>query len=146
MSFAEKIVERKADWIKYQLQKAKRTEEAYHDFVKNQKPIHPADAKDKIVRRVNELSKVHDIRFNKVFVKNQKTRWGSCSARKNINLNIKIAYLPGRLMDYVILHELIHIRHRNHGKKYWQELDRIAGNAKIKDKQLSDYRYLLLTI
>lgn len=47
-------------------------------------------------------------------------------------------------MDYVILHELVHIRHSNHGKKYWQELDRIVGDAKSLDKRLDEYRLLLV--
>jgi predicted metal-dependent hydrolase len=124
----------------------KQAEQAYANLETNHDPINRADAKKKIIRRLNELSMAHDIPFNKVFVRNQKTRWGSCSARKNISLNIKITRLPDDLMDYVIVHELVHIRHHNHSKSYWRELGRIVGNAKELDEQLDQHRFLLLTM
>jgi predicted metal-dependent hydrolase len=143
---AKEIAQTKAGWIKDQILKIQKSEQEYCELLKNYEPITIADAKKKIIIRVNELSRKHDIPFNKVIIRNQKTRWGSCSAKKNISLNIKIARLPDELMDYVILHELVHIKHHNHSKKYWLELGGIVGNARILDKQLDRHRLLLIMI
>jgi hypothetical protein len=146
INVAIEIAETKAGWIKNQIRKMKKTEQEYYDLIKNDEPIPMSDARKKILNRLNELSRQHDIPFNKAYVRNQKSRWGSCSVKKNISLNIKIARLPGNLMDYVILHELAHIKHHDHSKNYWRELGRIAGNAKDLDKQLDQHRLLLILI
>jgi predicted metal-dependent hydrolase len=91
-------------------------------------------------RRLDELSSKTNIPYNRLFIKNIKTRWGSCSARNNINLNIHLMRLPEHLIDYVILHELAHVVEKNHGKKFWQALDMITGGAKKFDKELKNYR------
>jgi predicted metal-dependent hydrolase len=59
----------------------------------------------------------HEIK--KVFIKNTKSRWGSCSSRGNLNFNYKVLFLPQELQDYVIAHELCHLKEFNHGKKFW---------------------------
>ncbi|MFC1990575.1 M48 family metallopeptidase [Chloroflexota bacterium] len=64
-------------------------------------------------------------------IRNQKTRWGSCSHKNNINLNMKLVLLPDELVDYVILHELVHTRIHNHSKRFWVELDKYVGDGKL---------------
>ena len=59
------------------------------------------------------------IRFNKINIKNQKTRWGSCSKKGNLNFNYKIALLPQHLADYIIVHELCHLGEFNHSRSFW---------------------------
>ena len=71
-----------------------------------------------------------------------KTRWGSCTAKNNINLNMLMTYLPKKIQDYVILHELLHTRIKDHGKGFWLELDRLTGNAKGIQKKLKE-KYIL---
>ena len=93
-------------------------------------------AKELLRNRLGELAKQYGYTFNRVFIRQQKTRWGSCSAKNNINLNLKLVLLPARLMDYVIMHELVHTRHKNHGPLFWEELDRITGNAKGLSKKV----------
>ena len=138
---AKKIAEGKSHWIHKHIFDNKKIEKECYRIIK--KPIDINEAKKKISDRIIKLSRKYDIPFNKVFVKNQKTLWGSCSAKKNINLNINIIRLPKELMDYVILHELVHIRCRRHDKKYWQELEKIIPNARKLDRELDDYRPLL---
>lgn len=60
------------------------------------------------------------IRYRRVSVKNQKTRWGSCSRRGNLNFNWRIAQLPLRMADYIIIHELAHLKELNHGPRFWK--------------------------
>jgi len=72
-------------------------------------------------------------------IKSQKTLWGSCSSKNNINLNINLIKLDQELIDYVILHELTHLNIKNHSKKFWQELEKLEPEAIILDKKLKNY-------
>ena len=92
-----------------------------------------------LISRLNHLAQKHGFSFNRVFIRNQKTLWGSCSYSNNINLNIKLLRLKSELVDYVILHELVHTKIKNHSKEYWAELDKYTGNAKALDKELKKY-------
>ncbi len=69
----------------------------------------------------------HGFSFRRIAVRNQKTRWGSCSTLNNINVNINRIKLPDHLRDYVILHELVHTIHKNHSKAFWNKLDEVVG-------------------
>jgi predicted metal-dependent hydrolase len=92
-------------------------------------------------QRIKELASANGFSFNRVTVRNNKTRWGSCSRDNNISLHIQLMRLPQRLTDYIILHELVHTVHKNHGKLYWQMLDKVTGgNAKKLDREMNDYR------
>ena len=67
-----------------------------------------------------------------------KSRWGSCSAKNNINLNMSMSFLPKMLQDYIILHELAHTRIKNHSKDYWILMDKIIDDAKGLHKELKE--------
>ena len=69
--------------------------------------------------RVCELAETHGFKYGKVRIKNQKTRWGSCSAKGNINLNLRLMMAPDKAIDYVIMHELCHLRELNHSARFW---------------------------
>ncbi|MCB9813714.1 MAG: M48 family metallopeptidase [Pseudomonadales bacterium] len=72
-----------------------------------------------IVKRTHELAKSMNLSFNKITLKNQKTRWGSCSSQKNLNFNWRLAHFDTSIIDYVIIHELSHLVHMNHSKQFW---------------------------
>ena len=76
-------------------------------------------AKVYLPRRVVELAERHGFEYETVRVKNQKTRWGSCSAKRNINLNLRLMMAPDDAIDYVIIHELCHLRELNHTPAFW---------------------------
>lgn len=99
------------------------------------------EAKAFLPGRLAFLAKQHNIRFNNVTVKNLKSRWGSCSGRNNINLNLHLMRLPDELIDYVLLHELCHVHEKNHGPHFWARLDMMCkGKAKVLDKRMKDYQ------
>ncbi|MDA3779946.1 MAG: SprT family zinc-dependent metalloprotease [Bacteroidales bacterium] len=97
------------------------------------------EAKEYLPQRVEILAKKHDFSYKKVFVKNAKTIWGSCSEVNNINLNIHLLRLPDYLIDYIILHELCHTKEKNHKKSFWELLDVVYPNAKKYSKELKTY-------
>ncbi|MGN0188277.1 MAG: M48 family metallopeptidase [Candidatus Cryptobacteroides sp.] len=75
-------------------------------------------AKEWLPARLEMLATKYGFNYGRVAIKNNRTNWGSCSARNNINLNLHLMRLPQHLRDYVILHELCHLRHHNHGEKF----------------------------
>ncbi|MFC2068096.1 M48 family metallopeptidase [Chloroflexota bacterium] len=93
--------------------------------------IDKADAKKRLTARLYRLAKEYGFTCNNVTIREQRTRWGSCSRKSNISLNVKLVLLPNELIDYVMLHELVHTRIHNHSKKFWAELDRYTGNGKV---------------
>jgi len=106
-----------------------------------QPKINEPQATDILISRLEEMAKIHNFKYARASIRNQKTKWGSCSAKNNISLNINLVRLPDQLRDYVILHELVHTRFKNHSKKFWAELDKfIAGGAKELSKKLRKYR------
>ncbi len=99
------------------------------------------EAKEILPERVHLLAEKFGYKYCKIRIKKASTRWGSCSARNNINLSIFLMKLPDVLVDYIILHELCHTVHKNHGPKFWAELDRITnGNAKMLSKEVRKYK------
>lgn len=101
--------------------------------------IYRFEAKQLLVKRVHELANKYNFRINQVRIKNMKSRWGSCSAKNNINLNLHLMSLPRHLAHYVIMHELVHTRYRHHRPEFWGELDRYIPNAKTVSKELKNY-------
>lgn len=98
------------------------------------------EANTYVPAKTKELAKKYGFAYNKLTMKNIKSRWGSCSNKNNINLNIHLMRLPNELIDYVILHELAHTVEHNHRKKFWDLLDAVTGGAKVLDRQLKKYR------
>ncbi len=139
---AERFARSKARWIKKHLDQMKQLELAARDISENL-PIDRQAARRRLVQRLNHLADKYGFKYNRVFIKNQKTRWGSCSGQNNINLNVNLVRLPDELMDYTILHELVHTRIKNHGKRFWAQLDRLLGDARKLDQALNDYNLML---
>ena len=86
-----------------------------------------AEAKAWLIPRLKELADKHGFTYNKVFIKNNVSNWGSCSVKGNINLNMQLMRLPEELRDYVILHELCHLRQLNHGEEFHKLLNSLCG-------------------
>lgn len=99
------------------------------------------EAKKYLPNRVEILAKQFGFKYNMVGIKKASTRWGSCSPKNNINLSLYLMKLPDILIDYIILHELCHTVHKNHGPKFWAELDKLTqGNAKKFSKEVKKNR------
>jgi len=136
---ALEFVRTKKLWIKKHLTKIQEYEKRKQSFGEAFQSINKNEAKRRIIARLTELARRYGFTYSKVSIRNQRSRWGSCSTKGNINLNIKLVALPPELCDYVILHELAHTRVHNHSPKFWQELDKYVGNGKAKAKVLREY-------
>ena len=90
--------------------------------------------------RVSELNKIYNYSVGRISIKNQKTRWGSCSRKGNLNFSWKIAILPRELADYVVVHELCHLKEFNHSKKFWSLVGETVPNYLELKKQLKKWQ------
>lgn len=89
-------------------------------------------AKAELPSRLDELAARYGFAYNKVAIKHNATNWGSCSARNNINLNLNIVRLPKVLQDYILLHELCHLRHHDHGHGFHLLLEHVLTDNLLK--------------
>lgn len=96
--------------------------------------------KDKIADRVKYYCAVMQVKVGRITIRNQKTRWGSCSSAGNVNFNYQLYYLSDELLDYVVVHELAHRRHMDHSKEFWSEVARYCPDYRARRKQLKEYQ------
>lgn len=136
---AETFVRSKSTWINKHLQKIKMHEEKYNQSRGAAVPIDKARCRAVLAVRLECLAAIHGFRYRRLFLRNQKTRWGSCSSGNNISLNMSLIRLPDELIDYVILHELVHTRIKNHSRDFWAEMDKLVGNGKKMRSKLRSY-------
>ena len=136
---AEEFVRTKRAWIKKHLEKMKRYEEKCNENAGKADNIDKAKAKIILIKRLRFLADGYGFSYNRVFIRNQKTRWGSCSSKNNISLNIQLVRLPNELVDYIILHELVHTNIKDHSKAFWAKMDKHVKNSRKIRSRLKIY-------
>ena len=99
--------------------------------------------KEIAIPRLNYFSDKYNLKINQVRFKNQKTLWGSCSSKNNINLNYLLVMAPMIVIDYVIIHELVHTVHKNHSENFWNAVEAIMPDYKKAKKWLNKNGYKL---
>jgi predicted metal-dependent hydrolase len=93
--------------------------------------------------RVAELASLHGFVVNRVTVRAQRSRWGSCSRRATISLNWRLIQTPAYVRDYIILHELAHLRQMNHSSRFWHEVERLCPDYLVAERWLKEHNGLL---
>ena len=93
--------------------------------------------------RVLELASAHQVIVQRVTVRNQRSRWGSCSRRGTISLNWRLIQTPPYVRDYIILHELMHLRQMNHSSRFWREVENVCPDYKNAERWLKQHSTLL---
>lgn len=93
----------------------------------------------RLPERTRQLAERYGFMYGKVSIRQQKTRWGSCSSKNNLNLNARLVALPDKLRDYVILHELVHTRVKNHGPEFWDTLEKVCPRARQSAREMKRY-------
>ncbi len=133
----QKFIRLKSDWIAKKI--AFFSSLQIHPDIAIQSEQHYLQHKEKalktISQRVQKLSEKYQFEPNQIRVKMLKTKWGSCSGKKNLNFNYKLIFLNQDLQDYVIIHELCHLKELNHTKKFWAHVASfIPEYKKIKNR------------
>lgn len=128
------------DWIESQLNKQK----IFSPLLQKNKQLesranylkYKEQARKKILIRLEEINKLYGFKYKRVSVRDQKTRWGSCSRQANLNFNYKLIYLPSEGLDYILAHELCHLKEFNHGPEFWRLVARSVPNYRYWRKKL----------
>ena len=134
---AERFLQEKVNWLFSRLEFFKQFEgriiikKTIKDYAENKEK-----ALSLVKSKVVYFSKLYEFEYNRISVKNQKTRWGSCSKKRNINFNYKIVFLPEKLVDYIVVHELCHTKELNHSKNFWNLVAEILPDYKKLRKEI----------
>ena len=99
-----------------------------------------AEAKAYLPARLKELADLNGFRYNQVRIKHNVSNWGSCSVKGNINLNLNLMRLPAELQDYVMLHELCHLKYLNHGKEFHALLESVCPGHRELARRMKEYK------
>lgn len=144
-SLAEKLLLEKASWLIKKI-----------NYFKNRpEPILPRHSKAEYLKnksaalkfikeRVEQLNGFYKFKYHNITIRNQKTRWGSCSRKGNLNFNYKILFLPEKIADYIIVHEICHLKEFNHSEKFWHLValsiqDYLARRKELRHRKNCDF-------
>lgn len=136
---AKKFLADNQEWISKQQQKITPQPEA-KKFTDAEIKTLRIKAKAYIIPRTAELAAKHNFTFNNITIKKIRSRWGSCSAKKNLNFSLYLALLEPKYIDYVILHELCHTIHMHHQKSFWDLVEQVCPGAKKIDRELKKFQ------
>jgi hypothetical protein len=108
----------------------------------SEKEIKQLCAKAAIVlkQKTEYYARIIGVDYGKITIRHQKTRWGSCSSKGNINYNCMLMLVPDELQDYVVVHELCHRIHMNHSPEFWAEVAKVLPDYKQRRKRLKENR------
>lgn len=129
-----RFVESKAAWLQKHLPK----EAPLPRFTEEEKAALKKAAQEKIPARVALFARQMGLQVGKITLRFQHTRWGSCSGKGNLNFNCLLALVPEDILDYVIVHELCHLRHMDHSRAFWQAVEDVLPDYKLRRRWLKE--------
>lgn len=140
-SVPEKRVEQflleKREWIRIQQERLRRIRENQHVITDEMRQNGIRMAKKMIPERVEFYAGIMGVSYGRITIREQKTRWGSCSSRGNLNFNWKLMLMPEGVLDYVVVHELAHRIEMNHSKAFWEQVERVLPDYRKRKDALS---------
>lgn len=136
------FIREKADWIEKhkKIIEEKQREQAKHTQRLSVQDIQElADRAKKVIPdKVRHYADIIGVDYGRITIRNQRTRWGSCSGKGNLNFNCLLMLTPEDVQDYVVIHELCHRKEMNHSPKFWAEVAKIMPDYKRKRKWLKE--------
>lgn len=137
----EKILEEKEGWIRKHQEEIIRRKEEYEAMnVPKLTPSEIRELADKALKyipdRVAYFAPIVGVNYGRITIRNQKTRWGSCSSKGNLNFNCLLMLAPPEVIDYVVVHELCHRKQMNHSAAFWNEVAKVLPDYKTSVKWL----------
>ena len=138
----EKFIKDHESWIRANTEKLNRSMKALHaedKLTENDIRSLAAQAKKVIPERVEYYAQKIGVTYGRITIRNQKTRWGSCSVKGNLNFNCLLMLVPTEVLDSVIVHELCHRKEMNHSAKFYAEVLRVFPEYRKWNKWLKDY-------
>ena len=147
----EEILKKKEVWISKHIEKMKKTKERFEaeptEKLTREKVIALAEEALKVIpAKVEYFAKVIGVTYGKITIRNQKTRWGSCSSKGNLNFNCLLMLAPPEVLDYVVVHELCHRKQMNHSKAFWSEVEKVLPDYKEARKWLKEEGSQMITL
>ncbi len=136
-----RILEEKKSWIETHLQKSLEHREKRNRlsrFTEEEISELAGKAWNHIPERVKHYAPIVGVNYTRITIRNQKTRWGSCSERGGLNFNCLLMLAPEEIIDYVVVHELCHRKEMNHSRVFWAEVERVLPNYRSARKWLKD--------
>lgn len=132
---AEGFILKNSDWVLQAIEKANNN--PFTNIFKDKKyQDYKEKAREFIADRLAHYNSLLQSPYEKVFIKNQRKVWGSCSSKRNLNFNYKLLFLESALADYVVVHELCHLREMNHSKKFWDLVGSILPDYNDRRREL----------
>lgn len=141
---AERFIKEKEDWILKTLDKYR---ESGTEFLKGTRKDYLAykkTATQLVEQRLEHFNQFYGFKYGRVSVRDQKHQWGSCSRLKNLNFNYKILFLPNEMADYLVVHELCHLKEMNHSARFWALVEKTIPDYLAIRKSLRRYPVKIL--
>ena len=131
-------------WVFRRIRRVKRRSLGHKLFIRMSKvdyEKHKESTRILVARKISEFNNFYNFKFNKIAIRNQRSRWGSCSKQGNLNFNYRLALIPDELVNYVIVHELCHLGEFNHSQKFWDLAAQTLPNHTELRKKLHAIRF-----
>lgn len=133
------FISSKTNWIKKHLEKSRQQQSISSEtFSLEQIQKLTVAALQDIPQRVRKYVAIIGVTVGRITIRNQKSRWGSCSGKGNLNFNCLLMLCPEDVRDYVVVHELCHRKELNHSPRFWAEVEKVLPEYKVQKKWLKD--------
>nr|MDA3815558.1 M48 family metallopeptidase [Patescibacteria group bacterium] len=133
---AEKFVKGKEVWIRKHLSIAKNNQSLLYKGGREDYLEKKEIARKIVQEKIDKFNEYYDFKIGRIAIRNQRSRWGSCSSKKNLNFNYRVVYLPEKLIDYLVVHELCHLKQMNHSKNFWSLVEEAIPSYRELSKKL----------